>query len=181
MKRALPLLLLTLLSGCKLADVTDSTATSPLFPLAVGRTWGYRLDNAAGCAANDNVMRVLSKGYISGKEAYSVLMPCTFGAKTIFAFNDQQVVTYKNASWVSFIDVPVSADHTWYTPEATYTWKVVSGQIETPAGKFSDCYTRLENGGPDYVQFCSGVGIVTIHHSSTFEGKWDLTLVSKTF
>lgn len=177
-------LALPLLAACNLQNggSTNAETDGSLFPLAVNRTWGYKLVNSggAGCKATDNQLRVTGTTTLGGKTAYQAVLPCTNGQVQSFAFSGDQVWTWVNSSWVSYIDKPLETDHYWPTPLGTFTWDAMPS-VNTPAGTFTDCWARMESNTSSYTTFCRGVGIVSIHNDNGQGLTWDATLASKAF
>jgi hypothetical protein len=157
-----------------------------LYPLAVGDTWTFDVQNVGlggACQSGTHASVILSKEIVEGKDAFKLDSFCDPGPPYFLASDvGDKVLINVGAGWHTLTDTPLAEGHMWlYAPSnTTLTWHS-EGDVTVPAGTFSDCWTSNGDGasGVFYTTYCRGIGVVRNYRASVNGDGWDAQLTAK--
>ena len=133
-----------------------------LWPLAVGATWTFQIDPGTGCNGGNTQTWVLSG--MEQHVGYSSYIVSVCGlARTHLRLEDGDLyISHYDNPWLLFMKAPVSNGATWMNGSDNYQW-LNAGSLNTPAGTFESCWTKLYQSLGIEETFCQGVGPVELY------------------
>lgn len=148
---------------------SPQTKDDRLYPLDVGRTWTFAVENHgagyAGCPAGTRVARVLEEKLQSGKRAFVVQTHCSNIEPTYLADDPTGVLGYYQGAWSPFLATPPVEGKSWKYFNATFEWRR-AGSVTVAAGTFEGCWIAAQaNGYKNETTLCPGVGPVRVDFS----------------
>ena len=171
------------------ATVDFATADTRLFPLAVGYTWTFDVQNhgtqPSPCAEGHHDQRVVMQQTLGGRDAFAVSSYCSATTGSLYYSLDAQELDLfweSDGQWHLDLDLTLQAGRSWSNGTGTEVW-ASEGTVTVPAGTFHDCWRATKQAAYDaYTVYCPGAGEVHTHLANSATGNaWDFILVAKSF
>jgi len=164
----------------------DGGGSNRLFPLAVGYTWTYDVQNVgagSACSAGTWQQAVTGTRSVDGRSAFDLTSFCSGAGQSevsTVGTGDEVDIDFQN-KWLKLIDGTLAEGETWSYFNTTYTWHLAS-TVSVPYGTFTDCWTATQNVNyVAYQTYCPGVGMVQSYSSDLSYNGWDAKLTDKSF
>jgi hypothetical protein len=157
-----------------------------LFPLAVGYSWTYDVQNVgagSACSAGTWNQAITGTRTVDGRSAFDLTSFCSAAGQSEVApagTGDEIDIDFQG-SWLKLIDGTLVEGETWTYFNASYTWHRETS-VSVPYGTFTDCWTANQNVSyTAYQTYCRGVGMVRSYSSDLNGAGWDAKLTDKSF
>ncbi len=163
----------------------DAGATTPLYPLALGARWSFKVQAlGVGGQCNSGMFdqTVLSANGAGARPAFQLTSFCTGapGTSDLSTPGGDEVDIWEQSTWAPLIALPLQEGWTWAYLTTTYAWHRETA-VTVPAGSFTDCWTaRHQTVSFAYETYCRGVGPVASHFEDETGAGWDAQLVTAT-
>ncbi|MEO8874441.1 MAG: hypothetical protein ABI461_02545 [Polyangiaceae bacterium] len=163
----------------------DGGVTNVIDPIALNNSWTYDIVVAGTyptCSTGSGSATVTKHETIAGKDAFFVTSFCSGIKGFDYSAEGDRVYEYDGTNWITALDTPVAADHTWTSATETFVWKKAP-DFANAGLNFSDCWEVDDQAYPDYyaVTFCRGVGPVQWHVRDASSNGYDAKLTHKSF
>ncbi len=165
---------------------SSGSASSKLYPLAVGFSWTYDVEPVGAgsvCASGTHVQQVTGTQTVDGRLAFDLVSFCAAAGTSEVApvgTGDEVDLDYQG-SWLVMIDPTLTDGHSWPYFNSSYTWHRETS-VTVPAGTYTDCWTAQQNVTyTAYMTYCRGVGMVRSYSSDLTGAGWDAKLTGESF
>jgi hypothetical protein len=172
--------------GSSGGDGGSSGGSGKLYPLAVGYTWTYDVqDVGAGsaCSAGTWTQSITGTRTVDGRSAFDLASFCSAAPLSEVApvgAGDEVDIDFQG-SWLKLIDGTLAEGETWTYFNSSYSWHRETS-VSVPYGTFTDCWTAKQNVSyTAYDTYCRGVGMVRSYSSDLTGAGWDAKLKDKSF
>lgn len=153
-------------------------------PIEVGREWTFdvKVLGYYPLCKNGTYKAVGEKAEpVDGKQAVYVSSFCPSAPGFHYSVDGDNVWSHYLGDWISSLQAPVQAGHTWTDGYLDYEWES-QGTVTVPAGTFDECWSATTVASyTSYILLCRGVGPVRWHYEDGWGNGYDATLVKKNF